>query len=52
MVFNVVVDILVRHWLSLTVEDESYVCDRIGVAVGRILGIYYAYDVLVGSQDL
>ena len=36
--FNVTFDILVRHWLSLTVEEYSLV-------------VFYADDVLLGSWD-
>ena len=50
--FNVVVDSVVRHWLSLTVEDEAVIQDRLGHAVDWILGVFYADDGTLGSWDL
>ena len=40
--FNVVVDRVVRHWLSLKVEDKYAFHDGIGMKLGRIMGLFYA----------
>ena len=37
MLFNVLLESMVRHWLSLTVEDESDVNEGIWMAMGRSL---------------
>ena len=49
--FNISVDSVVRHWLSLMVEDIELVCDGMGCMVGHSLGILYADDGPLGSQD-
>ena len=48
--FNVVVYIVVLHWLSLIVEDDSDIYDGLGMAVGRIIGMFYADTNLIGSR--
>ena len=45
------VDSVVRHWLSLTVEDKFAIHDRLGMAMGRSMGVFYADDGLIGSWD-
>ena len=49
--FNVAVHSMVRHWLSLTVEEESAIRDVLGMAVGRCMGVFYMDDDLIGSRD-
>ena len=50
--FNVEVDSVVRHWLSLIVEDESTVHGGLRTAVGRSFRVFYADDGLIRSRDL
>ena len=50
-IFNVAVNSIFRHWLSLTVDDEVVLQDRLGHVVGRRLGVFYAYDGILGSRD-
>ena len=49
--FKVVVDSVVRNWLSLTVEDEEVIQYELEHAVGWILGVFYEYDSLLGSRE-
>ena len=49
--FNVVVEKMVRNWLSMTVEDDTIIHDDLGHAVGQIMGVFYAYNGFIGSQD-
>ena len=46
--FNVSVDSVVRHLISLTVEENSATHDRLGIAVGRYMGVFYADDSMIG----
>ena len=48
---NVAATSVVRHWTSMTVEDEAFIQSGLGHAFGRRLGIFYAYDGVMGSQD-
>ena len=50
--FNVTVDSVVRNWLSMTVGDNAVIHDGLGHAVGRILGVFYEEDGILGSQYL
>ena len=50
--FNVVVDSAVRHWILLKMEDKVVIQDRLIHSVGWILGVFYADDELLVSQDL
>ena len=50
-IFNVEVDSVVRHCLSLTLEDESVTHYGIKMTSGRSIGVLYAYDDRIGSQD-
>ena len=47
---NVVVDSVVRHFLFLMVEDRAFFQDRLGLALGRSLGVFYMNDVILDSQ--
>ena len=49
--FNVAVDSVVRHWLSITVEDDSGIHSRLGFVVGRCMGIFYADNFMIISRD-
>ena len=42
---------VVQPWISLTVEDGSVVHDEFRKAVGRIMGVFYANDGLIGLRD-
>ena len=50
--FNVAVNSIFLHWLSLTVEDKSAIHYGFGVAVGSSIGIFYADDGIIGSWYL
>ena len=47
-IFNVEVDNMVRHWLSIIVEDDTVIYDGMGHEVGRILGVFYMYNGIIG----
>ena len=49
--FNVAVDSVVCHWLSLTVEDEAVIQDGLGHAMGQSLRFFNAGGGIHGSQD-
>ena len=49
--FNVELDTVVLHWLSMTVEDDVVIHDGMGHVVGRRMGVFYTDDGLIGSQD-
>ena len=44
---NVAVDRVVRHCLSLAVEDESVIHYGLKMAVGRNMGVFYVDDGLI-----
>ena len=46
--FNMAVGSAVRHWLYTTVEDDTIIHDGLGHEVGRILGVLYAGDGILG----
>ena len=52
ILLNVAVGSVVCHWISLTVEDGEVTQDGLGQAVGQIMGVFYADDEILGSQDL
>ena len=49
--FNVAVNSMVRHWISLMVEDGSVTQDGLGHAVAWSLGVFYMDGVLLISRD-
>ena len=49
--FNLVVDNVVRNWLSMTVEDELVAHDGLGLMMGQCIGMFYANDGLVWSRE-
>ena len=50
--FNMVVDNVIRTWLSMTVEDHRVAQDGLKETIGRYVGVFYADDGMVGSRDL
>ena len=48
--FNVVVDNVVRHWLSMTVEDDTVIHDGMVHAVGWSMGVFYGDDGPIGLR--
>ena len=42
---------MVRKWLEMTVEDQLVAHEGLGFLVRRCMGIFYAYDGMVGLQD-
>lgn len=49
-IFNIVVDAIVRYWLSLVVDDGSEV-DGLGMTVQEWLVLFYADDGLIASRN-
>ena len=49
--FNVVVDNIIRTWLTITVEDQRVVHNGLVVTVRRCLKFLYADGGMVGSWD-
>ena len=49
--FNVAVDSMVRHFMSLTVEDKSATQEGIGMAIGWCMVACCADDGMIGSRD-
>ena len=49
--FNVAVGIVVRHCISLTVEDNYATHDVIGMALGRCMEVFYVCYVMIGLRD-
>ena len=45
------VDNVVRNGMSMIVEDDAVVHDRLGYAVGQIMRVFYVEDGLLGLQD-
>ena len=52
MLFNVVVDNIIRTCMAMTVEDQRVAHDGLGETVGRCLGVFYTKDGMVGSRNL
>ena len=49
--FNLVVENVIRTWMTMTVEDQRVAHDGLGETVGRCLGVFYANYGMVGSHD-
>ena len=47
--FSVVVNNVVRTWLTMTVEDQVVAQERLGLNVGRCLVVLYAYYSMIGA---
>ena len=48
MMFNLVVDNVIRTWLAMTVKYQRLEHDSLGDIVGQCLGFSYAEDEMVG----
>ena len=44
-------EIVVRNWLALTVEDQLVDQEGLGLSVGSCLGFLYVNNGVVGSRD-
>ena len=42
---------MVQKWMSMIMEDTAVIHDIMGHGVGRSMGVFYAENVLVRSQD-
>ena len=49
--FNVVVDNVIRTWLTMTVEDQKVARDGLEETVGRCLLVFYAKNGMFGSRN-
>ena len=49
--FNMAVDRVVCHWLSMSVEDYAVIHDGLGDAVDESLGVFYTDDGILGSWN-
>jgi hypothetical protein len=49
--FNVLVDAIVRHWLTLVLDDGSTDDDGLGLSVRHRLVLFYADDGLIAARD-
>ena len=47
-IFNVAVENMVWNWLYMIVEDAVFICDGLVHAVGRIMGVFYVYNGIIG----
>ena len=50
-IFNVVVDIVIRIWSAIILEEQRVAHDGLGETIGRCLGVFYANDGMVGTRD-
>jgi len=49
--FNILLDAVIRHWLTLVVNDNGIVTDGFGPTVGERMALFYADDGLLSSTD-
>ena len=49
--FNVVVDNVIRSWLTMTVEDQRVAQEELGETAGRCVGFFYTDDGMFGSRN-
>ena len=49
--FNVEVDRVIRHWMPITMEDESTTNEGIGTEIGMCMVVFYADDSIIVSRD-
>jgi hypothetical protein len=49
--FNIQVDNVVRHWLSLVLDDKGTVTDGLGFSVEQIMALFYADDGCLSTID-
>ena len=45
------VEIVVRHWMPLTAEEESAAHEGLGMVVGWYMGVFYTDDGIIRSRD-
>jgi hypothetical protein len=50
-VFNILVDCVIRHWLSLVIDDARVIVDGMGLTVKDRLGLSYADDCILSSTN-
>ena len=50
-IFSASLDSVFQHWILLTVEDEYAINDRLWMAVGRSMSVFYADYGLIGLQE-
>ena len=48
---NVALENVVRHWMSMAVEDDAFIHEGLGRAEGRSMGVFYMDDGIILSQD-
>ena len=51
MLFNMMVNNVIRTWLDMVVEDQRVAHDGLGETVGRCLGVFCDNDGMVGSHN-
>ena len=49
--FNIQIDSVIRHWLTLVIDDNGTIQDGLGETVASKLSLFYADDGLVASLD-
>ena len=49
--FNVVLESVIRHWMSLTIENPDAIHNIIGETVGHKLGVFYTDDDMISSRN-
>ena len=49
--FNMSVDKVVSHWMSITVEYDAVIRNGLGHALGRRMGFFYVEDGRIGFCD-
>ena len=49
--FYVVVNIMVCHWLSLTVEENYATHKGLALSLGRCMGVFFDDEGIIGSKD-
>ena len=47
---NVAVLNVIRHWLSLTIDNHDVTHNGVGELVGQKLGFFYSDDVMINSR--
>ena len=50
--FNGAVDSVVQNWMSITVEDDTFIYCGLVHVVGSIMGVFYADDGPIGLRYL
>ena len=50
-IYNMAVESVVHHWISLTVEDDSATHEGLGMEVGRCIRTFDADDGMIVLRD-